>query len=118
MRYASNDIRSKVRVKRGVKLDKLKPEILLCLEAAYHAYKLEGLTITVTSTNDGKHMKGSKHYINQAFDSRIWYFKNGLFRYLTKQQLNRIKTRCEAWLGKDYDIVIEKDHLHFEWDRK
>jgi hypothetical protein len=99
-----------VAVKSGVKLHTLKPEILEAVKVALKAYTLFGYKLTVTSTNDGKHMRGSRHYVDQAFDSRIWGIK------LDTQKC--IVDYAKSKLGKDYDIVIEKDHLHWEYDPK
>jgi hypothetical protein len=99
-----------VSVKSGVTLKTLKPEILKALEIAQRAYTLFGFKLTVTSTNDSKHMRGSKHYVDQAFDTRVWGIK------LEMQKC--IVDFAKAKLGKDYDIVIEKDHIHWEWDPK
>ena len=57
-----------------------------------------------TSTTDGKHMKGSKHYKNphEARDYRFPHeFREFMFE-LTKK------------LGKEFDLVLENDHIHLE----
>ena len=77
--------------------------MLLLLEAS-------GKSLTVTSTNDGKHMKGSFHYKDLAFDLRTWY--------LSASEQKKLVKDAKAELGKDYDIVIEKTHIHVEYDKK
>ena len=67
--------------------------------------------VWITSANDGTHMKGSLHYKNRAFDVRT---------------LNLIDADTAAeWvealklvLGKDYDVVLEHNHIHVEFDPK
>ena len=63
----------------------------------------------ITSGNDGKHMDGSLHYKNQAFDIRIYNIVGG-------------HVVARAWcekarliLGADYDIILEVDHIHAEY---
>ena len=64
--------------------------------------------VTVTSGKDGVHSKNSKHYSGGAIDIRSKDMK--LPEYTT--------LRLKRKLGKDYDIVYEKDHIHIEYDPK
>ena len=68
----------------------------------------DGIDTWVTSTSDGKHMKNSKHYDIpcNAADIRIWNI------------LERICAKFRDILGRHYDVVLEKDHIHIEWDPK
>jgi hypothetical protein len=65
-------------------------------------------TMTITSANDGIHKKGSKHYENNAIDIR------------TRDMINRTLTQKQIayTLGKDYDVILESDHIHIEYDPK
>lgn len=66
-------------------------------------------TLWITSIADGKHKIDSKHYdkpYSNAIDYRIWNVLNSLVREIKKE------------LGPDYDVVLEKDHLHVEYDPK
>lgn len=101
---------SKVARKKGVILETLKPEALQALECALYVYSYYGKKLTVTSTNDGKHMAASQHYKNQAFDTRTWNID-------PKIQM-AIVEKCRKLLGRDYDILIEPTHIHFEYDPK
>ena len=64
--------------------------------------------MTITSAADGKHMEGSKHYTGEAIDIRKFDMKN------VKVVVEEIK----EYLGKDYDVIEEKTHIHIELDRK
>lgn len=66
--------------------------------------------IIITAILDGKHMTGSKHYDGDAFDMRIWIY--------TEDELNTLVSNLGENLGKDYDIVLHKTHLHVEYDPK
>jgi hypothetical protein len=68
----------------------------------------EQYTMTITSAKDGKHMKDSKHYSGEAIDIRKFDMKN------VKVVVEEIKD----YLGKDFDVVEEKTHIHIELDRK
>ena len=65
----------------------------------------EGDTL-VTSMNDSLHMQGSKHYTDEAADFRT--------RDLTQTQVNEWAVMCRTRLGKGYQVIIEKNHLHVE----
>lgn len=108
-----------IKTKKGVSLSKLKPEIRVGLRIIYQVYKSFGYELTVTSTNDGKHMFKSLHYKNQAFDSRIWFLnKFKVPAFIPKEKLLKIINVCKNTLGKDYDIILEKTHIHMEYDPK
>jgi hypothetical protein len=100
-----------VYIKEGVKVAGIQPEILLGLVIADQVYIEVGQNdLVVTAITDGKHMRGSKHYIGQAVDLRISYFS----AINTIKVAEEMKTR----LGDDYDVVIEPDHIHLEFNPK
>jgi hypothetical protein len=88
------------------------PKSAILAAAAHNARLQLGLKgdTFVTSANDSIHMRGSKHYTDEAVDLRI----HGLDADEIKAWAAAIKKR----LGRDYDIVIEKDHIHAEFDPK
>lgn len=62
-----------------------------------------------TSTWEGTHSPGSLHYQHKAIDIR------------RPQQLTlaqRVVTTLKQRLGVGYDIVLEDDHIHIEYDPK
>lgn len=63
----------------------------------------------VTSMNDSLHMDKSKHYTDEAADFRT--------RDLTQTQVQEWAVLCRTRLGKGYQVIVEKDHLHVEWDK-
>ena len=69
-----------------------------------------GKEAVTTSILDGKHSKGSKHYDGNAFDLRIYIY--------TKEQVNDYVELLKNELGPDYDVVLEDDHIHIEYDPK
>lgn len=66
--------------------------------------------LVITSGTDGKHMKGSKHYTGEALDVRTSNIPKGEVGLV----LNRLQTR----LGSDYQVLLEADHIHVEFDPK
>lgn len=68
-----------------------------------------GTELVITSAHDGKHMDGSLHYKGRAIDIRTWAIKGREMEVIAK---------LKAKLGRDYDIVVESDHIHLEHDPK
>lgn len=96
-----------LKVKNGVK-----PKNLIIAAAAINAASDANLTndIVITSGTDGKHMVGSKHYIGDALDLRRSNIPSKL--------LDTYLTRLRGRLGGDYDVILEIDHIHIEYDPK
>lgn len=89
------------------------PEIVAILNAARStAPDLQDDTVWVTSANDLKHKENSKHYSNDAFDIRTRNVVNG------KTDVQRWVAKMRGALGLDYDIILEVDHIHAEYDPK
>ncbi len=68
----------------------------------------EKYIMTITSAKDGVHMKGSKHYSGEAIDVRKFDMKN----------VKIVVEEFKEYLGKDYDVINEKTHIHIEYDKK
>lgn len=64
---------------------------------------------TITSAFDGTHQPGSLHYVGRALDFRRWDIE-------TSATLVCADLRKE--LGPDFDVVLESDHIHVEFDPK
>jgi len=69
-----------------------------------------GYTLTLTSGLDSTHSAQSKHPLGLAEDYRT--------RDVTPSDLSDMIDDTRATLGRDYDIVLESDHLHVEYDPK
>ncbi len=97
-------------IKPGVRLAGLRPEILVAVFAAERVYAEQGHDLTITAGVDGKHMPASLHYAGQAFDVRT--------RDLQPEEVQKIVARLKACLADDFDVVVEGDHLHVEYQPK
>lgn len=75
------------------------------VDECLHGY---GKHAVITSGSEGKHSPNSYHQYNRAVDFRIWNWPSG------KEQ--EIIGCIREGLGKDFDVVIESDHLHVEYD--
>ena len=86
------------------------------MDAARAAYGRYGKVAYITSANDGKHMAGSLHYKDLALDFRTGH--HWATPWLTLAQVQQIAALIRGSLVPDYDVVVEKDHLHIEYDPK
>ena len=80
------------------------------LRAAEIVYAQCGVPCVVTSGTDGQHRKDSKHYTGHALDLRIFHLK--------PEQVQPVVQGLQKLLGEDFDIILERDHIHVEFDPK
>lgn len=99
-----------MRFKKGVNPFGIRPELLLALVVADQAYADVGVEMVVTSLNDGKHSQASLHYAGCAADLRIWD--------VTDVKGLAEKIRVNLGENVDFDVVVEKDHIHLEFQPK
>lgn len=95
----------------NVKVNELKAELKTKIfDIALTIRKIEGenYTVVITSGNDSKHMKKSKHYSNEAIDIRTNNMGNPV----------EVTKELKKLLGKDFDVILETTHLHIEYDKK
>jgi hypothetical protein len=97
-------------MKKGVDVANIQPQIVLALITANNLYRDEGVELVYTSGRDGEHSLTSLHYSGNAVDlrSRDLKAKNRLLPAL-------IRDRLADRLGVDYDVVLEKNHIHLEY---
>lgn len=92
---------------------KIKPEMavpLICLVVDSAFRRVGGTDAVLTSVIDGKHKVGSLHYKGLACDFRI--------SQVLPETLKRIEAEIRLSLSEEFDVVLEKDHLHIEFDPK
>lgn len=99
-----------LRFKDGVSLCGIREQTICAISLARHIYSDYGYDTIVTSLNDGAHMARSLHYSGFAVDFRT--------RHLGNEHRQEIAAEIAIALGDDYDVVLEKDHLHVEYDPK
>jgi hypothetical protein len=97
-----------MKIKDGVDLSKDTQEIKLADEIVEDVYDDYGYECWITSGCEGKHRKTSLHYSGYAHDYRTFHIKVG-------DLLNMYNAISEG-LGDDYDVVLEEDHFHVEYD--
>lgn len=100
-----------ITLKQGVRIDKLQPQIVLGLITLNDIWERYGYgPCTVTSCCDGDHQPNSLHYVGRAVDIRT--------RYLHPDDQKYIVSQIKSALGDNFDVVLEDDHIHLEYDPK
>lgn len=94
-------------IKAGVDISRLErntrrslPKVALVFDEAREVF-------IITSTYEGTHGEGSLHYANEAYDVRT-----------PDDSKLRIFANIQKVLGPDFDVVLERDHYHIEYDPK
>jgi len=95
-------------IKNGVDLRGLTPQMAIAYTIACKVYGQYACVIT--SGSDGKHGPNSLHYSGQALDLRT--------NNLPPQAVQSIVDRLKEALGAQFDVVLESDHIHIEFDPK
>lgn len=97
-------------LKQGVKLTGLSPQISVAIYTAERIWELAGHDLTVTCISDGKHKAGSLHYVGHAVDLRT--------HDLDADTITDVIGTLRAALGREFDVVGERTHVHVEWQPK
>jgi hypothetical protein len=102
--------------KDGVCVQPVTVEAMMKVAVVYYRMGLHDTQACITSVLDGKHMKGSKHYEGLAFDTRTWANSKG--KQMSLDEKHKLATVIRQSLGRAFDVVVERDHLHIEYDPK
>jgi len=93
-----------------VELKDLAPQLALALIMANEVYDEYGIDMVVTSANDSNHSGTSLHYSGQAVDLRTRTANSG--------DRQDIRDKVKAKLNVDFDVILESDHIHLEYQPK
>jgi hypothetical protein len=104
-----------MQIKPGVSLVNVSWRMFHAALVAEEIYARQGSECIITSAGEGKHMRSSKHYARNN-PSRMIEAIDIRRRNITDPA--RACREIQAKLGRDYDCVLERDHLHIEWDQK
>ena len=103
----------KIGIKAGAKVAGIRPEMVLAYVIAmaiYKEYDDGDVECIITEATGGHHGVGSLHYVGQAIDLRTWG--------LTGTEQRSICDKLKSSLGSEYDVVLESDHIHVEYQPK
>lgn len=97
-------------IKDGARIAGLRPEMAVALIVATEVYREHGFSVVVTEGTGGRHSAGSLHYVGLALDLRT--------RDIPGVTVSAIWAQLRSSLGMEYDVVLESDHLHLEFQPK
>jgi hypothetical protein len=92
----------------GCRIAGIQPEGLAAVMVAASVYTKHNLDLVWTAGLDSKHMAGSLHYVGLAIDIGM---PPANLRVVMEQELRDA-------LGDDFDLVVEGDHWHAEFQPK
>jgi hypothetical protein len=100
-----------IKLKKGVDLHILSPQAVLGMSIVDGVYgEFLEKECWITSVADGKHSRKSLHRLGMAFDVRL---PSGVV-----SMYKTVVSAAKEALGEDFDVVLEEDHIHVEWDPK
>lgn len=99
-----------IRLKAGVSIAALRPQMLVVLQVADAVYAKHGVDCVVTSGDEGTHSRGSRHYSGDAVDLRT--------RTLGAGDRSQVRFELAEALGDAFDVVLEGTHIHVEYQPK
>ena len=97
-----------MKIKQGVIMAGIKLPMRKALKSANTIWQALGQELVVTAALDGEHSAGSLHYYGYAIDFRT--------RYFTDDEKYSAAVQLRKELGKGYDVVVHKTHMHVEYD--
>ena len=98
-----------MRLKKGVRIRGLRAEMAIALIMANEVCEKLGVEMVITSCTEGKHSWGSLHFSGGAFDFRKWAFSDGG---------SEAREMLKEKLGAEFDVVLERTHIHVEFQPK
>jgi len=102
MRFKSGD--------KGPKISGVRAEIAFIMPVIAKVFADINQECVITSVTDGAHSYGSLHYSGAAVDIRT--------RHLSEGQKRAVHSRIKSALNSEYDVVLEKTHIHIEFQPK
>lgn len=99
-----------MKLKENVRILGVRPEVVLGMLITDSTMSELGFPCVITSVTEGTHSRGSIHYAGGAWDVRI--------RNIPDDDWPNLVSSLKQALGEDFDIVLESDHIHCEFQPK
>jgi hypothetical protein len=98
-----------VKLKEGASLEGCSWRMFDAAIKCEPSFNSRGVDLVITAGTDGKHMVGSLHYKGMALDIRT--------RNIVGNEVE-VLAELKTALGPAFDVVLEGDHIHLEYDPK
>ena len=96
-----------MKLKEGVNLEGVAWQMFKAAVIAEAVFAKYGSELVITSANDGKHGDHTLHHKGLALDIRTWHIAG---------REGPVIEDLKRELGDAYDVVLESDHIHLEYD--
>ena len=96
-----------MKIKSGVSVLGLKPEILVALQVAERIWSDYGHVLVLTSGTEGDHQYNSDHYKGLAVDLRN--------RFFTGEQKVMVTNDLRESLGSEFSVIVHYTHIHISY---
>ena len=96
-----------MKLKDGVNLQDVSWRMFKAAVIAEEVYCKYGAELVITSANDSKHGANTLHHKGLALDLRTWSLSG---------RETQVASELQKALGDEYDVVLESDHIHVEYD--
>ncbi len=100
-----------IKFKQGTKISGIRPELIMAILVAEGVYQKYNTDLVVTSVNDGRHSFTSLHYSGSAVDIRTRELPEA-------DSIQAVGEEIRQALSNEYDVVVELDHIHIEYQPK
>jgi conjugal transfer mating pair stabilization protein TraG len=97
-----------VKIKAGVQMSGIKPEMTLALQIVEPILISYGQELVITSATDSQHSKKSRHYIGYGLDLRS--------RDIPEEAREGVAQEMSEALGSEYYVVFEVHHFHVQFN--
>ena len=104
-----------VKLKDGASLENVSWRMFWAAIVADGIFRTNGAEAVITSGADGKHSDASKHYAENNPSGMVEALD---FRTRNIIYPERVANELRQKLGPNYDVVLETDHIHVEYDPK
>ena len=96
--------------KDGAEIKTMPPVVLDGIIEIAMIFARNGYPFVITEKDGGQHMVGSLHYTGHAIDFRSWV--------VPVEKRPALLAQLKRGLGKDWDVIEERDHFHAEYQPK
>jgi len=101
-----------IQIKSGVQIENLTTPMMLGIKICHDVYKLyTNSPMVITSGTEGYHQKNSLHPFGNAVDLRLPSSYHSVI-----DTHEGLVTSMSNFLGEAFDVVLEHDHIHVEYD--
>ena len=100
-----------IKFKKGTRIAGVRTELILAILVAEGVYDEYDTDLVLTSVNDGRHSYTSLHYSGSAIDIRTRELPGA-------NNIQAVGKAIRQGLSDEYDVVVESDHIHIEYQPK